>query len=103
MPKKDKITSVFGGGLSMSSGPSSVADGPDPSEGHLKGYGNSPTLSPLRDGSASPDGSKGSHPSSYGTSQADGTFVKDHIQRSVKGSGDRQGAGSASTTGTLGA
>lgn len=102
MPKKDKITEVFGGGPSMSGGPSSVSDGPNSSEGHLKGYGNTPTIAALRDGSISPNGSAESYPASYGTSNADGTFVKRHVQRSVKGSGDKTGAGSVASDGSLG-
>lgn len=97
---KEKITDVFGGGTSLSSGPSSLSGGPNPSEGHLKAYGGSETISSLRDGSRTPNGSDIAYPSSYKT---DGAFVTRHIQRKVKGSGDETGAGSAASDGSLGA
>ena len=103
MAKTEKVIEVFAGAPSMSGGPSVLHDGPNPAEGHPKAFGGKPTISNLRDGSAVPNGTGEQFPSSYGTGGADGTFVKRHIQRNVKGSGDATGAGSIHSTGSLGA
>jgi len=97
---KEKIVQVFGGGPSLSSGPSSVSDGVEYKDGRPKNYGGGQTISSLRDGNIMPDGSAVSYPDSYKT---DGAFVKRHVQRKVSGSGDASGAGSVYTSGSLGA
>lgn len=99
--KENIISGAYGGAPTISTGPSSLSSGPDHSEGHPKAYGGSKTISGLRDGSLMPNGASEQFPSSYGTT--DGNFVKRHVQKTVKGSGDRQGAGSASSSGSLGA
>jgi len=98
---EDIIFEAYGGAPSVTAGPSRISSAPNHSEGHPKAYGGAKTISGLRDGSLKPNGAAEQFPSSYGAS--DGNFVKRHVQKTVKGSGDRQGAGSASSSGSLGA